>query len=116
VAAHDATGNDLLAAVVAGGQPHVDNDPAVDDSRLRASADEVDGLPGLVTAIETSAARLASAGRAPNETSGSYRLPVRLADNSIVVRDATIPIAEFIAENDTSHLATHLAQRRALRA
>jgi hypothetical protein len=118
IAAHIAHTNNRIAhvaeQVLVGESPSYDNRDDIDDVELLAYADSVGGLDGLTLAVETSAARLASAAAALSESQREQLIPVVIADGGAVVVDEPLPLGAFIDGNSAFHLDLHHRQLQAL--
>lgn len=118
IAAHVAHTNNRIAhvaeQVLVGESPSYDNRDDIDDVELLAYADSVGGLDGLTLAVETSAARLASAAAALSEGQREQLIPVVIADGGEIVVDEPLPLGAFIDGNSAFHLDLHHRQLQAL--
>ncbi len=118
IAAHVAHTNNRIAhvaeQVLIGERPSYDNRDDIDDAELSAYAESVGGLDGLALAVETSAARLASAAAALNEGQREQLIPVTIVDGDTLVIDEPVPLQGFIETNSAFHLDLHLRQLHAL--
>jgi hypothetical protein len=118
IAAHVAHTSNRIAHVVeqvlVGEIPSYDNRDDVDEAELLAYADSVGGLDGLTLAVETSAARLASAAAALNEIQREQLIPVAIVDGNTLVVDELVPLGAFIEGNSTFHLDLHHRQLQVL--
>jgi hypothetical protein len=118
IAAHVAHTNNRIAhvaeQVLVGESPSYDNRDDIADAELLAYADSVGGLDGLTLAVETSAARLASATAALSESQREQLIPVVIADGGEIVVDEPLPLGAFINGNSAFHLDLHHRQLQAL--
>jgi hypothetical protein len=118
IAAHVAHSNNRIAHVaeqiLLGESPSYDNRDDIDDAELLAYADSVGGLDGLTLAVETSAARLASAADALSDDQREQLIPVVIVDGDTVVVDGPVPLGAFINGNAGVHLDLHHRQLQAL--
>jgi hypothetical protein len=118
IAAHVAHTNNRIAhvaeQVLVGESPSYDNRDDIDDAELLAYADSVGGLDGLTLAVETSAARLASAAAALSESQREQLIPVVIVDGGAIVVDEPLPLGAFIDGNSAFHLELHQRQLEAL--
>jgi hypothetical protein len=118
IAAHVAHTNNRIAhvteQVLVGENPSYDNRDDIDDAELLAYAVSVGGLDGLTLAVETSAARLASAAAALDDSQRQQLVPVTIVDGGEVVVDGPIPLGGFIEGNFDFHLSLHHHQLEAL--
>jgi hypothetical protein len=118
IAAHIAHTNNRIAhvaeQVLVGEKPSYDNRDDIDDAELLAYADSVGGLDGLTLAVETSAARLASAAAALSDSQREQLIPVVIVDGDTVVVDGPVPLGGFIEGNADFHLDLHHRQLQAL--
>jgi hypothetical protein len=118
IAAHVAHTNNRIAhvaeQVLVGESPSYDNRDDIDGAELLAYADSVGGLDGLTLAVETSAARLASAAAALSEGQREQLIPVVIVDGDTLVVDERMPIGAFIEGNSAFHLELHHRQLQIL--
>jgi hypothetical protein len=118
IAAHVAHTNNRIAHVVEqvliGESPSYDNRDDIDGEELLAYAESVGGLDGLTLAVETSAARLASAAAALSESQREQLIPVVIFDDDALVVDGPLPLGGFIEGNSSFHLDLHHRQLQAL--
>jgi hypothetical protein len=118
IAAHVAHTNNRIAhvaeQVLVGESPSYDNRDDIDDAELLAYADSVGGLDGLTLAVETSAARLASAAAALSASQREQLIPVVITDGGDVVVDEPVPLGSFIDGNAAFHLELHHRQLQEL--
>lgn len=118
IAAHVAHTNNRIAhvaeQVLVGESPSYDNRDDIDDEELLAYAESVGGLDGLTLAVETSAARLASAAASLSESQREQLISVVIVDGGTVVVDGPVPLGGFIEGNVAFHLDLHHRQLQAL--
>jgi hypothetical protein len=118
IAAHVAHTNNRIAhvaeQVLVGESPSYDNRDDIDGAELLAYADSVGGLDGLVLAVETSAARLASAAAALSEDQRERLIRVVIVDGETLVVNELMPIGAFIEGNCAFHLDLHHRQLQIL--
>jgi hypothetical protein len=97
-----------------GESPSYDNRDDIDGAELLAYADSVGGLEGVALAVETSAARLASASAALSEIQREQLIPVVILDGETLVVDEPVPLGAFIEGNSAVHLDRHHHQLQVL--
>jgi hypothetical protein len=118
IAAHVAHTNNRIAhvaeQVLVGESPSYDNRDDIDEAELIAYTDSVGGLDGLTLAVETSAARLASAAAALSASQREQLIPVVIVDGETVVVDEPLPLGAFIDGNAARHLDLHHRQLQEL--
>lgn len=119
IAAHVAANNDAIASVaeqIAGGDhPSYDNIDVIDDDLLSGLAESAGSLETLAELVTTSAERLARAHEVVGGERGATEVPATIRNADDIVREAPIPIREFIEGNATYHLQLHLDQLNELR-
>jgi hypothetical protein len=118
IAAHIAHTNNRIAhvaeQVLVGDSPSYDNRDDIDDAELLEYAQSVGGLDGLTLAVETSAARLASAAAALSDAQLEQLIPVVIVDGDVIVVDGPVPLGAFIEGNADFHIDLHHRQLQAL--
>jgi hypothetical protein len=97
-----------------GDSPSYDNRDDIDDAELLEYARSVGGLDGLTLAVETSAARLASAAAALSDAQLEQLIPVVIVDGDVIVVDGPVPLGAFIEGNADFHIDLHHRQLQAL--
>jgi hypothetical protein len=118
VAAHVAHANNRIAhvaeEVLVGESPSYDNREDIDDAELLRYVESVAGLEGLTRAVESSAARLASAAAALSESQREQLIPVVIVDGDTLVVDGRVPLGAFIEAAAAVHLDLHHRQLQEL--
>lgn len=120
VAAHVTLNNDSFTdtarRVMAGEQPTYDNEAAVEYDELAAYVARVGGPAELAAEVERSAAELAAAYAAMDDSQAELPVLVRIHHDGNLIVDEPRPIAAMIEGNASFHLQMHLEQMLALRA